>query len=547
MSQRSSVVALIATAIVLGAGAVGLFYPPTARAADDVPGKPSARPAVPGKRELIAALRAAIAERRSLDGVNVTDLVYDDAGKVALEGQWPGDGMARELGDLLRDILRPGGPALSKNGISLDRLRVVRTDLLLRDLRKWLVDKTEVEEVLFDRLYFDAAGKPRVDGFFTRPADQAPAEKAGLDALLATPSGRALLGLDPEGIVRPRLEGKDVIHLVKRASLVEYLRKQIPADPTLDGVRVDRCWYDAGAVFVVNGLEDSAGQARGLKRLLDAAQEGAAFQDHLPAGWRLGKVLVVPLRKMLHCLQRVMPTDPIYDGMALDRAYHDAANHLVLTGAIAMLEFPGLDQARSKLLNQRREEKARKALAAAIEADPDWRLRLAYGGPDVVLKSAPADLALAERSFQKAVHWYGHERKVARARDELNVTIFNYPADPTAWYFRAVCELALGDDAAARRDLRRVLAFAEGRPPQLDRLIDFDRLEMVQGVNRATASQLARKLALAPAADLSLEALKKELCEESLRAPVPDEAAGWDRPAGPPACPSCGPPCRMPW
>jgi tetratricopeptide (TPR) repeat protein len=425
-----------------------------------------------------------------------------------------------------------------------------RTDLLLRDLRKWLVDKTEVEEVLFDRLSIDDAGKLRIDGFFTRPEDKAPAEKAGLEALLANPIGRQLLGLDPEGIARPQLEGKDVIHLVKRASLVEYLRKRIPADPTLDGVRVDRCWYDADAGFVVNGLEDTAGQARGLKRLFDAAQESATFKDHLPAGWRPGKLTVMPLRKMLRCLQRLMPADPIYDGVVLDRAYYDAANHFVLSGAIAQLDFPGLDQARRAVLNRRRGEEARKGLAAAVEADPDARPRLSYGRPEVVLKSTPADLALAARSFERAVHRYGHERKVARALDELNVVIFNNPGDATAWYFRAVCETALGDDAAARRDLRRVLAFAGAKPPQLVKIIDFDRLEMVQGTNRATTSQMARKLALAVPADLSPAALKKELCEEPLKAPVPDEAPGWNVPFVPRTAsvgPRCGPPCWMPW
>ena len=224
--------------------------------------KPLARAVVPAKRDLTAVLRAAVAGRRSLDGVNVTNVVYDEAGKVAPEGHWPGDGHAREVGDLLRDALRPEEPAISKYGATLGRLRVVRTDLLLGDLRKWLVDKTEVEEVLFDRLYFDAAGKLRIDGFFTRPDDRAAAEKAGLEALIAYPVGRGLLGLDPEGIARPRVEGKDIIHLVKRASLVEHLHKQIPADPVLDGLRVDRCWYDADAAFVLNGLEDAAGQPR---------------------------------------------------------------------------------------------------------------------------------------------------------------------------------------------------------------------------------------------------------------------------------------------
>ena len=55
-----------------------------------------------------------------------------------------------------------------------------------------------------------------------------------------------------------------------------------------------------------------------------------------------------------------MPADPVYDGVTLDRAYHDAANHLVITGAITLMDFPGLDRSRIAVLNQRRDEKARK-------------------------------------------------------------------------------------------------------------------------------------------------------------------------------------------
>ncbi len=512
--------------------------------------KPLARAVVPARRDLIGVLRGAVAERRPLDGVNVRDVVYDEAGKVAVEGHWVGDGQGRELGDVLSDALRPEDPVLSKYGISLGRLRVVRTDLLLRDLRQSIIDKTETEEVLFDRLYFDAGGKLRIDGFFTRPQDQAAAEKAGADALLAYPVGRELLGLDPQGVAKPAVEGKEYIHLTKRASLVEYLRKQVPADPALDGVRVDRCWYDPDASFVLNGLEDVAGQARGLKPLLDEAGRSATFKGHLARGWRLGTFTVVPLRKALRCLQRLMPSDSVYDGVALDRAYHDAANHLVLSGAITLMGFADLDQARTKVLNRRREEAARKALAAAVAADPSWRPRLSYGGPDVVLKVVPADLALARRAFERAAEWYGHRRQVERALTELNIALFNDPSDATAWYFRAVCELALGDDAAARRDLRRVLGFAGGKLPPLEGVIDYGRLELVQGINRATARQTTGKVALAVPAEKTAAELMHELCEEPLKAPVlPDEAPGWDRPfvtRTPPLCPRCGPPCWLP-
>jgi hypothetical protein len=511
--------------------------------------KPLARGVTPTRRDLRTVLRGVIPTRRTLDGVNVTDVVYDEAGKVALEGHWVSPDQGRELGDILTDALQPEPRTISRFGTSLDRLRVVRTDLLLRDLRKWLVDKTEVEEVLFDRLYFDAAGKMRIDGFFTRPDDQGPAEKAGLDGILAYPIGRSLLGLDPDGIVRPPLEGKDIIHLTKRASLVQYLRSQVPNDTTLDGIRIDRCTYDPDAAFVLNGLEDAPGQSRGLTPLLEQAQQGPAFRDHLAGGWRLGTFRTVPMRKMLRALSRAMPSDPTFDGVTLDRAYHDAANHLVLTGAVALFDFPGQDERRKKVLNERRQERAKKALAALIDADPDWRLRVSYGGPDVVFKPVAADPELGERAFERAVEWYAHQRKADRAIVDLNTTLFNVPGDATAWYFRAVVELAVGDEAAARRDLRRVLGFANGRPPLVEQVIDYGRLELVQGRNRATATQRGDKMGLAPPADKPIQELLKELSAEPGKAPPPDEAPGWDTrfcPLTPPCVPRCGAPCWLP-
>ncbi len=143
--------------------------------------KPLAREVILARRDLLGVLRGSIAERPAMDGINLTDVVFDGAGRVALEGHWLGEGQARDLGALLRETLRPEAPALTRDGATLEHLRVVRTDLLLRDLRTRLVEHTAVEEVLFDRLFFGAQGKLRVTGFFTRPPDKEAAEKAGLD------------------------------------------------------------------------------------------------------------------------------------------------------------------------------------------------------------------------------------------------------------------------------------------------------------------------------------------------------------------------------
>jgi len=481
--------------------------------------KPLARAIVLAKRGLLSVLRGSISEQRAMDGINLTDVVFDGAGRVALEGHWLGEGQARDLGAALREALQPEARALTREGTSLERLRIVRTDLLLRDLRKWLVERTEVEEVLFDRLFFDAQGKLRIAGFFTRPPDKEAAEKAGLEGLLAYPIGRALLGLDPDGIVKPDMQGKEVVHLVQRPSLVQWLRREVPADPTLDGIRVDRCTYDADTVFVLNGLEDGAGQSRRLKGLLDTARNSPAFGAHLAHDWRLGKFTAVPARRLLRCLTRLMPIDPIFDGMALDRLYHGAGNHLVITGAAT---------------GARRRDKAEKVLADMIAAEPDWRLRLSYGGPDFAFKLQAADLPLAQRAYERAVLLYGHERKAARALADLDTTLLHNPTDGTAWYFRAVCYLALGDEAAAERDLRRVLALSRGRPPLVDQVIDYVRLELVQGRHRARASQLGEKIALALPGEKALAALVKELCADPPPPPPPEPPPEAASPVFPP-------------
>ncbi len=202
-----------------------------------------------------------------------------------------------------------------------------------------------------------------------------------------------------------------------------------------------------------------------------------------------------------------MPADPLFDGMALDRLYHDGANHLVLTGVAT---------------GPKRHDKAEKALADMIAAEPNWRRRLGYGGPDFVIQLQAADLPLAQRASERAALLFGHKRNVVRAQADLDTTLLHNPADGTAWYFRAVCYLARGDEAAAERDLRRVLALSGSRPPLVDQVIDFGRLELVQGRHRARATQLAGKIALGLPAEKSPAELMKELCADVPEPPSPE-------------------------
>ena len=53
---------------------------------------------------------------------------------------------------------------------------------LLLQMRTWIAGQDEIDEVWLERFYFDAAGKVRIAGFFTRAGHPRPERQARLMA-----------------------------------------------------------------------------------------------------------------------------------------------------------------------------------------------------------------------------------------------------------------------------------------------------------------------------------------------------------------------------
>src|SRR5262249_28806370 len=123
----------------------------------------------------------------------------------ALHGIWVGRGQDRDLESLIEETLTRDHPLL-KRGIHWDSLQVLDSPGALRDMRAWVADQEDIEEVLLERLYFDAAGKLRLPGFATRPQDREKVARK-LPEFLPKLDSKKLPDIDPP--VPPKEKGRE--------------------------------------------------------------------------------------------------------------------------------------------------------------------------------------------------------------------------------------------------------------------------------------------------------------------------------------------------
>src|SRR5207249_3203835 len=144
---------------------------------------------------------------------------------------------------------------------------------------------------------------------------------------------------------------------------------------------------------------------------------------------------------MLARLRVVMPAYPEFDGLTLQRGFHDVQGRLVLRFSLVGL----LDK------------KAEPALKKLLDVHPDWKARSAVAVRlQLAGKSEPRDPRIVEETLLKAVTHLRYER-VEEALAQVTTTILHDPEDSTAWYIRGLCYLLRGDLEQAERDLRRTV------------------------------------------------------------------------------------------
>jgi hypothetical protein len=300
------------------------------------------------------------------------------------------------------------------------------------------------------------------------------------------------------------------------AALARKLREltQASGQPEWAGVLITRADYDANGVYVVTGLLDSRAQKVALERLLDALSRTDERGPLLRKGFAV-RMEVLPLRWLLEELRELLPDYAEFNGVRVARAYHDLEGRLILEG----YRVAGVAGA-----------EAGKVLRGIISEDRLWKRRTAQG-LDIRLQELRRDEAAAALGEQRAIDLvrdnspesgigpgmgcalpdaathYGRPaterapallppyralqprlrasvpREVAAtAASYLDTTLMHTPQSGTAWFTRAMVNVARGRLLLARRDLRRLLVVEEAQPEA--RWTRLRKLEALQGTLR---------------------------------------------------------------
>jgi tetratricopeptide (TPR) repeat protein len=292
----------------------------------------------------------------------------------------------------------------------------------------------------------------------------------------------------------------------------QHLRDKIPTDKKCDGLRIDRCYYDAQGVFRIEGLADRDGQTKELKPFLDG--KGVPFDQkrQLAKGWDAGRQTVIPLWPMMVSLAENLPSLPEFDGLVLERAHHDPKNQLVLTG---------------HAIGEQDIKKQTEILKHLLDTHPRWRLRLKDGFVLNITDKKPADAELAKNLALKGLAllqvnigearvdalpvcngWWSHawpyderQKRVKPTNAEydealrwLGTALRHDPNNVLAWYLRGYILQTLNRSDLTLRDYRRMVALElDDEDLRARRILD---LELVQGRLRQSAFAIERNAIL---------------------------------------------------
>lgn len=445
-------------------------------------------------------VQAKLHKMPSLDGIRLDDASFDSDGKLILHGIWVGKSHQKPLEKQIVELHTPDHPLL-KRGHNWIGMQSFDSPALLTQMREFIAGQHDIDEVWLERFHFDAAGKERVAGFSTREADKERAAKRLRPLLPAFPRRKLppIEGVKPE----PAQESKDgPIALDSLTSIAQYLRDGIPKKRKCDGLRIDRCFYDAKGVLRIEGLADRDGQTQELKPFLEGDAPFNAKRQ-LAKSWAAGRQTVIPLSPMMLSLAENMPALPELDGITLHRAHHDSKNRLLLAGST--IGDPDVKQ-------------AAETLKRLLDTHPRWRLRLTAGLVLDLADKKPADIELAKTLTMKglallhvnigearvdplptASGWWCHawpyderlprvrpsDADYAKALQWFDAAIANDPKNSLAWYLRGYVQQAMNRSDLTLRDFRRMVALEIDEPNLRDRRI-LD-LELVQGRLRQSA------------------------------------------------------------
>ena len=430
------------------------FFKPPRPLAFNVESGDMARVANPNR-----GAQARIARNPRLDGVRLDDLSFDAEGRLSVfglrteESQQPtlGEELSRALVTLTKRLERPEYAWCMTDSGTIAILAVLR--------RK----TSDYDEACIERLFFDAPEESPVaksllvvQGF--APKSQASRVNAKVKEWIADELAR-----------RQDLGASRVVIVPRESSLLASLRARVPKVASLEGMRIDRGYYGPENVFIVSGLQDHEGQSAVLGPVLEEVAKDV--KQPLPHGWRPGVFQTVPLKPLVAILTAEGFAFPEFDGIAWTRASYDDRSTLIFHGrAVGRRVTPNL------LVPQIRK---------ILKLDPSVAVDIAP------LDYQSRDPDLAALAVARAMGLIG-DGQPAAATESLDSALLHNPEDTTAWYLRAGCSMLRGDNRAAERDVRRLLAI-EREFFELSRERN-QRLEKIQNYFRISVEKMVSEI-----------------------------------------------------
>ena len=434
---------------------------------------------------LVNALQKAVAANPILDGVRIeTGLLFDADGKVILKGVLPStdEKLVTELERSLQKAAADAGKIPDRGGLTYSQvirrgvlatgMSVVRTDLLLTDLRAWAAEN--VDDVLLSRMNFNPIGKLTLH--ITCPskgvADQVHNKFRSFAA--TTPY---FPGTDTKEFLIDKKQFSQ--------SFTSILRDMVERDQkTWDGVLIERGFFrfdrDPRGVYTVAGVADRDEQPAALLRVVQEHQTNKKWSELEVTSDRV-QMDVLPLAPMLDRLKRVCPGYVEFDSVELTGVVQQPSKGLVFSG--------NLFNPNVKL------ELAGKKADLLLKSHPQWKRRARDG---VTLDMAPRTFLNDESRWLRPYIAADALARFdfSRAHAELKSLIRHSPDSVAIWYLSAIYHLAIGDDELVRRDLTRVIMMETERVPGAGLSSNEDRqerltlTERIQGARRANVDRL---------------------------------------------------------
>ncbi|MCC7086472.1 MAG: hypothetical protein IT427_15840 [Pirellulales bacterium] len=466
----------------------------------------------PARRSVLAYLWTLVPQHEELDGIRV-DRAYYQRGVLHLNGVKATPGQIVQL----QRYIDPNNvlwKTLAPHGVEFNTFCEVPIQVLKSRVQTRLAANKDVNGARIRRLYYKYDGRGiRLTFEIERWSDASEGKSDFSDRELNCdlPDDDPIkmeiqAELDGTGVEwsATRELGKEPCYKVAavRSDLLAVLREKVPDRKDMDGVRLDRAFYDPKGVLHFTGLIGRDEQLSLVEQLVRHTVAGHdVWGQYVRDGWAVEheNFDLLPIDPLLACIQHILPGYEELDGAAIARIYHRADGQLAVDGRAA--------------------EDSQKAAIGRILASELWRIapgrrRLSAnyyvakrkgaaaadggtveGKPRIVTsESGQFEVFPIDRDFYKAQSmlgdaWQLYWKNCYTETIELLDIALSYDSKCVgAWYLRALCFIQLDKIPLARRDIRRAVLVNKGSSYRLNARHSY--LTRVQGEPRTCFERL---------------------------------------------------------